>query len=59
MQRRGGQLEDKKYYLEEIEVSQQAYQSYVRGLISEVQAPTDFGERDLSKKYPRGGIFLP
>ena len=43
-----GRQEYKKYYLDGVEKSQQAYQSYIRGLAPEIQASTDFGERGLS-----------
>jgi antitoxin component YwqK of YwqJK toxin-antitoxin module len=52
-----GQQWYKKYYLDGDEVSQQAYQSYIRGLAPEVQAATDFGERGLSGII--AGYLLP
>ena len=47
-QRRGGQLEDKKYYLDGVEVSQEAYQAYIEGLAPCIQATIDFEEPNLS-----------
>ena len=52
-----GRQEYKKYYLDGVEVSQQAYQSYVGGLASEIQAATNFGERGLSGII--AGYLLP
>jgi antitoxin component YwqK of YwqJK toxin-antitoxin module len=52
-----GQQRHKKYYLDGVEVSQQAYQSYVGGLASEIQAATNFGERGLSGII--AGYLLP
>ena len=43
-----GRQQDNKYYLDGAEVSQQTYQSYIRGLAPGVQAAADFGERGLS-----------
>jgi len=42
------QQKDNKYYLDGVEKSQQAYQSYVGGLAPEIQATVNFGERGLS-----------
>ena len=52
-----GQQKDNKYYLDGIEKSQQAYQSYIRGLAPEVQATADFEERELSGII--AGYLLP
>ena len=45
VERRSGQQEYRKYYLDGIEVSQQTYQSYIEKLAPEIQATTDFEER--------------
>jgi hypothetical protein len=52
-----GRQKDNKYYLDGVEKSQQAYQSYIRGLAPEIQATTDFGERGLSGII--AGYLLP
>ena len=52
-----GQQQDNKYYLDDVEVSQQTYQSYIRGLAPGVQAAADFGERGLSGII--AGYLLP
>jgi len=52
-----GQQKYKKYYLDGVEKSQQAYQSYTRGLAPEIQAVTDFEERGLSGII--AGYLLP
>jgi antitoxin component YwqK of YwqJK toxin-antitoxin module len=52
-----GRQKDNKYYLDEVEKSQQAYQSYVEGLASEIQAAADFEERGLSGII--AGYLLP
>ena len=54
---RAGRQEYKKYYLDGVEKSQQAYQSYIRELASEIQAAADFGERGLSGII--AGYLLP
>jgi hypothetical protein len=58
-QRRGGRQEykDNKYYLDGIDKSQWIYQSYIRGLASEVQATANFEERGLSGII--AGYLLP
>jgi antitoxin component YwqK of YwqJK toxin-antitoxin module len=43
-----GRQKDNKYYLDGVEKSQRTYQSYIRGLATEIRAAADFGERGLS-----------
>jgi antitoxin component YwqK of YwqJK toxin-antitoxin module len=54
---RNGRQEYEKYYLDDTEVSQQTYQSYVGGLASTIQAIIDFGERGISEII--AGYLLP
>jgi hypothetical protein len=44
-----GQQLYKEYYLDKIQVSQEAYQSYIKGLAPEIQATIGFEEPNLSR----------
>jgi antitoxin component YwqK of YwqJK toxin-antitoxin module len=52
-----GQQQYKKYYLDGVEVSQEIYQAYIKGLAPTIQATVDFGERGISEII--AGYLLP
>jgi hypothetical protein len=52
-----GEQKDTKYYLDGVEVSQEAYRAYVEGLAPCIQETIDFEEPNLSRVI--AGYLLP